>query len=124
VSSVVELDEFAALVANLCVTVEEEADDCREAGRGEPNDDRECEEDYDDDDCTWHGSYRSGLNAQASISTAPPKGSDATPIVLRAGRELPNPATYAVLKVENVSMSVRKHNVFATSLMFAPTVAS
>lgn len=91
--SAVELDEFAALVANLGVTVEEEADERCEAGRGEPDDDRECEEDYDDDDCTWHGSYRSGLNAQASISTAPPNGNEATPMVLRAGRDSPNPAT-------------------------------
>ena len=111
-------------MADLGVTVKEEADERGETGRGEPDDDRECKK-YDDDDyCTWHGSYRSGLNAQASISTAPPNGNEATPMVLRAGRELPNPATYAVLNVAKVSMSVRKHSVFFTSLMFAPTEAS
>ena len=44
-----------------------------------------------------------------------PNGSAATPIVLRAGRESPKPATYASLNVANVSMSVRKHSVLATS---------
>lgn len=67
---------------------------------------------------------RSGLYAHASISTAPPAGKADTWTVLRAGRDVPKPATYASLNVANVSRSVRKHSVFFTSEMLAPTLAS
>jgi len=65
-----------------------------------------------------------GRYAHASISTAQPNGNCFTPIVERAGRADPKPAAYDSLNCGKVSMSVRKHIVFAMSLTVAPIVAN
>jgi hypothetical protein len=111
----VDVNEFTTLVALVCIFLQEESDERSKSSSGQTNNYGKTDECENDKYGSRHDNYRSGLKAQASISTAPPNGSEATPMVLRAGRLPSNPATYAVLNVAKVSMSVRKHSVFFTS---------
>ena len=80
-------------MANFGIAMQKETDQRGDSRRGQTNDDGECNKDENENDGARHDDYRSGLKAQASISTAPPNGNDATPIVLRAGRLPSKPAT-------------------------------
>jgi len=89
----VDVNEFTTLVALIGILLQEETNECSKSSCGQANHYGETNECKNDEYGSRHDNYRSGLKAQASISTAPPNGSEATPMVLRAGRLPSNPAT-------------------------------
>ena len=80
-------------MTNFGIFVKEVTEQRSNAGGRQTDHDRKAEQSQHDDYRAGHYLPFTGLNAHASISTAPPAGNEATPMVLRAGRLVPNPST-------------------------------
>ena len=98
--SVVEFEKFTAFMTRLAVTLEHSANHPARDAPAHQDQHREQHEDHDDRDSSGHAEILVPEDqslgprwASASISTAAPSGSPATPIVALAGRCSPKPFT-------------------------------
>lgn len=80
-------------MTNFGISVKKVSEQCGDAGSRQTDHDRKTDQSQNDNYPASHYLPFVGLNAHASISTAPPAGNEATPMVLRAGRLMPKPST-------------------------------